>query len=195
MRSGETVGVKTAAPATPEPPQIRTPRSSLLLLIVVLGLAAAVIVPVTVSLITGEDEVAPAEPCPGGEPSCFKDRVSGPNDPCRFIRTTDAEKVLGVDFGAYPGRAENTCFLPSWSFSVVTREGESAYRSAVRSLEDRFLLGSESYWDAEMGTLHVLVGDSYLVINGIVGPGAREKAIALAGLALAKIAPAPEPAG
>ena len=135
-----------------------------------------------------------ADPCAGKGLGCQQDQVRGPNDPCRWVRVTDAERVLGVFFPAIPGRTPDTCFIGGpgpFSFRVIPKQGIAEYRVAVRSLKDRLSLGSEAYWDPREGVLHVLVGDAYLAVQVTEIRGAREKAIAVAGLALLKLAPDP----
>lgn len=154
----------------------------------VLVVVAALSVAGLIALLPDSKQPMQPEACRGNDLACLKDQIHGPNDPCLFIRITDAEKVLGVDFQAIPGRATDKCFMDTGlAFGVVTTDGAAAFRSSVVSLKDRVSLGNEAYWDPDTSVLHVLVRDRYLSIDVSGQPGPREKAIALAGLALVKI--------
>lgn len=133
------------------------------------------------------------EPCGGSyaDLACQADLLRGPDDPCRFVRVTEAVRAIGQELNGLPGRTKDKCFMPDFSIRVVTESGPTAYQAAVRGLTDRLALGSQAYWDQRKGLLHVLVLDRYVAVEITPRvPGAREKAIALAGLALAKIGPA-----
>jgi hypothetical protein len=158
-------------------------------------IVALIVVVTTAILVTanvrGDRGVAVAT-CPGDDLACQQDQVFGPNDPCRFVRITDAERVLGAASGEVPGRTVDKCFLAKFSVRVLTQGGATEYQTEVKGLRtERFALGDQAVWDSAVRVLHVLVGDAYLAIVVPEVDGAREKAIAIAGLVLPKIAPKP----
>ena len=168
------------------------PRNRKRLPVLILAVGVAVFLVIVIAAMSGiipSKSKEAADPCRGKGLSCLQDQLNGPNDPCRYVRISDAEKVLGTVSQALPGRTVDKCFLPTFSYRVVSTRGITLYRTAVRSLKDRLQIGNEAFWDPREGVLHVLAGDTYLAIevNGIAGN--REKAIAVAGLALVKIAP------
>lgn len=169
----------------------------------ILGAAAAVIV--VTAVVAGPALTSPKPPkapvCHETEPSgCDKDFVSGPTDPCRFIRVTDAEKVIGYPL-AIPGRTPTECFnVVDFSpkvdalFYYEFTTGAAAvkgYQHAVAHLRDRVGgVGDVAFWDPAAWTLHVRFGPAYLWVQLSFVPDARAKAVTLARMALGNVATA-----
>jgi hypothetical protein len=125
---------------------------------------------------------------------CVKDRINGPDDPCRFLTTSIAERVIGRTLAA-PGRTDaGKCFNvvdPSGVLEFqVTRgpQARSAFDDATARLSDQVEgMWDSAVWEASASTLHVMEGDAYLWVELEGVPDNRALTSKLARLALLRV--------
>lgn len=127
--------------------------------------------------------------------SCQWDRQTlKPDHPCRLLRLSEIESVLGEPLQSIPGNVpgRSLCFFShKGDLEYAYRVGSGAqsdFTAATKQLRDQTTsLGTQARWDSAKRILHVRTRLGYLLIEIPPIPQPRDVAVQLAQIALPRI--------